>query len=419
MRILYCSQYFPPEIGAPAARAQEMVRHLSAAGHEVTVLTAFPNYPSGKIQEDYAGALLRRETLDGARVLRSFVWTGPRKSFVTRLGNYLSFALSSLLAGLMHCRGRFDVVVGSSPPLFVAAIAWLLARRLRARFVFDVRDVWPEAAVALGELSNSALRRASFALADGLYRRADRIICANPGNRELIAARLTPEAARRARVVSNGTNVELFRALAEEPRTTARRELGFEGDFVVVYAGLHGLMYDWDAVLDAAAALGDEPRIRMVLVGDGPLKAEIIECARSRRLANIRFDPPLPAPRAARLIAAADLGMLSMHDLDFFRHTVPVKLYDYMACGLPVVHSAGGFARQLTKRHRVGLCFDPGDGAGLAAAIRELWRRRAELPAIGARGRELVVRRFDRRQLARQFEAELQAAGGARDRGDR
>ena len=410
MRILYCTQYFPPEIGAPAERAREMVRHLAKEGHEVVVLTAFPNYPSGRLQKGYGLGLFQKEAYAGAVVLRSFVWTNPRKSFVGRVGNYLSFASSSLLSGFLGAGRGFDVVVGSSPPLFAAASARLLAIRHRAPFVFDVRDVWPEAAVALGQLGNPLFRRFGFALADRLYRAADCIICANPGNRDLIEKRLSAETNGRMAIVPNGTNVHIFKPLEPRERARVRAELGFEDRFVVLYAGLHGLMYDWDALLDAADSLRDDPSILFVLLGDGPMKAEIVENATRRGLINIRFKAPLPATRAARLMSAADVGMLSMRDLEFFRDTVPVKLYDYMAVGLPVVHSGGGFAKQITEEAGSGLCFSPGDGPALARAIRDLSKRTDERSAISARARELVTRRFDRSVLAKAFEKELLGA---------
>ncbi len=410
MRILYCTQYFPPEIGAPAARAYEMVRYLVTEGHEVVVLTAFPNYPSGRVHESYGRAIYRKEAIAGAVVLRSYVWTNPRKSFVGRVGNYISFASSSLLAGFLGAGRRFDVVVGSSPPLFAAASARLLALRYRVPFVFDVRDVWPDAAVALGELGNPILRRIGFALADRLYRAADRIICANPGNRRLIQKRLSSETKGRVAIVPNGTNVQVFKPLEPHERARVRAELGFEDRFVAVYAGLHGLMYDWDALLDAADSLRDDSSILFVLVGDGPMKTEIVRNATRRGLSNIRFKAPMPAERAARLMSAADVGILSMRDLDFFRDTVPVKLYDYMAVGLPVVHSGGGFAREITEEANTGICFSPGDGPALARAIRELAKRSGELYAIAVRSRELVTRRFDRSVLARAFEKELLSA---------
>ena len=443
MRILYVSQYYDPEVGAPAIRATLNARHLVAAGHRVVVLAGLPNYPKGEVAAAYRGVWMRREQDQGVEVVRCYLRASRRKRFVDRMSNYLSYAFSSCAIGATAVRGPFDVVVGSSPPLFAAAAGGLLARRFRAPFVFDVRDVWPQAAEALGELSSPLLSRGAHAVADHLYRQAARVICANPGNDAVVRARgaCPPE---RVRVVHNGTDAGVFAPLPAAERRAARRELGVDGDFVVLYAGLHGLMYDLPLLLDAAAALangrgggsggsdgsggdgsggdgsggrdgsgdggggGDDARqrkVRFLLVGDGPTKPALVAAARARGLHNVEFRDPVPADQVRSLMAAADLGVVSMRALDYFQTTVPVKLYDYLATGLPVAHSCGGAARELVGCDP--LRFEPGDLASLLAAINWARSRPEELAKATAAARGRVLRDLTRPALAARFEEEL------------
>lgn len=402
LRILYVTQYFPPEVGAAPIRADEMTRHLAEIGHEVVVLTGMPNYPSGRIDPAYRGRMLVRERRGEVDLLRCYLSTHRKRNFLTRLSNYASFTCSALFFGLSLLRGRFDVVLGTSPPPSVALVAWLLSVRFRARFVFDVRDVWPEAARAMGQINKGLMHCLLRRMVDHLYRRAALIVCANPGNDEMVARRLEANAAKIA-VVTNGSNTETFHPIARDQQQALRSEHGFGDRFVVAYAGLHGLMYNLQIILDAAAMLRGDDRFLFWFVGDGPRKPELVASAKAAELNNVCFLDPLPPEQLAHGLAVADVGVVSILDSEFFQATFPVKLYDYLACGIPVIHNCGGSARALIEAEQIGLWFPPGDAEALAGHLRWLAEHAEQGRRMGEKGRSLVLERFTRSAQAARY----------------
>lgn len=400
VRILYVGQYFPPEVGAPPIRAVETVAHLHREGHDVVVLTGFPNYPTGVIAPDYRGRWFVREVIDGIPTLRCYLTASPRKTLWNRLLNYVSYVVSSAVMGTFFLRGPFDVVIGTSPPLFVGISAWWLSVRHRARFVFDVRDVWPEAPETMGEIRNPIVLRTMRWIADFLYWRAALITCANPGNDRVIADRLGSAGAK-VTVVANGSNTQVFRPLTSDERCEVRSEVGVEAPFLAVYVGQHGLMYDLDVLVDVAAQFEGDTGIEFLFVGDGPTKPKLQRQA--SELSNIRFLPPHDAQDAARIVGAADVGLVSIRDVPFLRMVVPVKLYDYLACGIPVIHNCGGAAQQFVQESACGLDFPSRDVQALSDQIQRLRANPHERAAMGERGRRVIESRFSREAQGARF----------------
>ncbi len=285
MRILYLSQYFPPEVGATQTRAYEMARGLVARGHHVTMLTEVPNHPSGIIPPAYRGKLWERCPLDGIDVIRLGVITSPHKGFRERMLFYLSYMGMAIAAGLVvGLRRRYDVIYATSPPLFAGLAGAVLNVLLRTRFVFEVRDLWPESAVALGELSSPRAIRLAEGVERFCYRRARRIVVVTQG----IARRLTARGIRPGRValIPNGANVDEFHP-APEVAAALRRDLGLGDRFVAIYAGIHGVAQGMETLVEAARLLQDTPEIVLLFVGAGPRKAAVAERAAALGLANL------------------------------------------------------------------------------------------------------------------------------------
>ena len=253
MKILYISQYFPPEMGAPAARAAEMSRHWANAGHEVTVLTGFPNHPTGVVPKEYRKKfhrLVARAQVDEVNLIRTWLLPFPNRKAYERILNYASFAVSAALTGL--ALSRPDVVIATSPQLLVGLSGWWLAEWKRVPFVFEVRDLWPEslAAVGMGR-ADSWLYRMLGKTADFLYRRADRIVVVAPAFEEhLFKYWHVPR--DKIAVIENGADTQLFTPGTEPALQT---ELGVENKFVVSYIGTMGMAHGLETVLEAAAIL--------------------------------------------------------------------------------------------------------------------------------------------------------------------
>src|ERR1700685_2032099 len=256
MKISYISQYFPPEMGAPAARAAELSRHWASLGHEVTVLTGFPNHPTGIVPAEYHRQFRRlvgRERIDGVNVVRTWLLPFPNRKAYERMLNYSSFCISAASTGLFLSRP--DVVIATSPQLLVGLSGWWLARCNGVPFVFEVRDLWPESLAAVGVSShNSPLPRLLAKIAGFLYRRCDRLVVVTSAFKEyLVEHWRVPE--EKIFVVENGVETSLFSRLA--PNAALRRTLGTEGKFVVSYIGTMGNAHRLETLLEAATLLRD------------------------------------------------------------------------------------------------------------------------------------------------------------------
>jgi colanic acid biosynthesis glycosyl transferase WcaI len=401
MRILYLSQYFPPEVGATQIRAYEMARGLVRAGHHVTMIAEFPNHPSGVIPPAYKGKLYQRADLDGIEVLRVWVKASPVKTFRTRMAFYVSFMLNAALAGLFLARGRYDVVYASSPPLFVGATGLVLSFLRRAPLVFEVRDLWPESAVVLGELKNARAVRLATWLEETCYRRARRVTVTSQEILERLVQRGLPT--HKLALVRNGANVDLFRRDAEA-RQRVRADLGLQDRFVVLYAGLFGLAYELDLVLEVARDLEqDAPDIHLLLVGEGPTREQVQAYAATLGLGHVTFLPAQPRERVPDYFNAADVSLVPIKEPNIFG-MLPVKIYDSMACQVPIIVGATGEARHVVQESASGLAVDPGDGAQLRQAILSLRADPALRRRYGENGRQAVVARYSRQAQARQLE---------------
>lgn len=359
MRVLFLTQYFPPETGAAPARAFHLARALVRAEHEVRVVTGLPNHPSGEVAEDYRGAAGRREQMDGIEVERVWLWATPRKTALTRLANHLSFAGCALGPAL---RGpRPEVVVASTPPLFHGVSALLAARWHRAAFVDDCRDDWPHAAIALGEMREGLVARVLDAVAQSFQRRASRIFVVTPGMERQLASRGFD--AHRLVLLPNGADTDLFRPAAAAA-APAR-------EFTVVYAGTHGLVHGMDALLDAAAHLSGEA-VRIRFVGDGVARPALEQRAAERGLTHVTFEDSVSPEDLVGILQASDASLATTRASAFAGETVPVKLFDSLACGVPLVAAVRGDAAEVVQASGGGIVVDPEDGRAIADAIRRL-----------------------------------------------
>lgn len=414
MHILFVSQYFHPEVGATQTRIREFAKACRQHGHRVTVLTEFPNHPAGVISPEYRGRWIARDVVDDFDVLRVWVWTTPKKTVFTRIRFYGSFLIMATLAGL---RGTppVDLVFATSPPLSVGLIGWVIARLRGARFMLDIRDLWPAVVEALGAVRQPAAIRLMEVLERFLYRRADHITAVTRGFVAHIQAIVKhPE---RVTWLPNGAATHLFDPARRDE--TLRARLGVDG-CVVTFAGLHGLAQGLDTVLAAAERLRDEPMV-FLLIGDGPAKPALLASARARGLTNVRFLDTVPISDIAPYLVGSDVLLVPLRAGDVFQTFVPSKLYDALACARPVVLSVDGEARTILEESGGGVCCPPGDAERLADTLMALARMPETARAqMGERGRAFVLRHFAREtqaaalvRLASAVVAERDGATGA------
>lgn len=301
------TQYFPPETGAPQARLFELAVRLHERGHRITVLTAMPNYPTGRIFAGYRRGLRSRERRSGVEVIRTAIYPSISTRKLPRLLNYGSFAASSLLLGPWGL-GRQDLVLVESPPLFLVPTGIALARLTRARLIMNVSDIWPDILVRMGHATDGAQLRAMMWLERLGYRQADVVALTNPGAVAQIRARF-PDVA--TTVISNGVDTSFFRPDRRDP--ALRRELGAQdGDFLVGYCGLHGLAQGLEAIVDAAAVLRPDRQVKFVMVGEGPTKSALRARAARLGLPNLRFLDGRPKAEMPALLASCDASLVPL-----------------------------------------------------------------------------------------------------------
>ncbi len=399
MKILYVSQYFPPEMGAPAARVSELSRHWVRAGHEVTVLTGFPNHPDGVIRPEYRTRFRRmisREILEGIKVVRTWLLPFPNRKAYERMLNYSSFCLSAGIAGSFLARP--DVVIATSPQLLVGLSGWWIAKLKRVPLVLEVRDLWPESLAAVGVGgANSLLHRALGKIADFLYREATHIVVVTPAFREhLIKKWRVPE--DKISVVQNGVETGLF---SPGDSGRLRRSLDAEGKFVVSYIGTLGLAHGLETVIAAAENLqGTDPNVQFLLVGEGADRGRILALAESKMLRNLRFVPQQAREKVPAYISASDACLVLLKKSDVFETVIPTKMLEFMSCGRPVILGVNGLAREILEQCRGGLYVEPENPAALCEAIRELQQQDSLRNSMGRKGREYVVQNLSRERTA-------------------
>jgi glycosyltransferase involved in cell wall biosynthesis len=399
MRILYVSQYFPPEMGAPSARVHELSREWVRTGHDVTVLTAFPHHPTGIKRPEDRGVWERRERVDGIDVLRTYVYAAPNQGIARRMISYTSFMLSALALGQLRL-SRPDVVIATSPQLLCGVAGYGLARQLGAPFVFEVRDLWPESILAVEAMGENAVVRGLKSLARFLYTRCARIVTVGEGYRRSITE-LYGIGLDRMSVVPNGVDTSLF---VPGPRENEiRREHGWDDRFVLLYLGTHGMAHALDRVLEAARRLQDEPQYLFAFVGEGAEKDNLRRRAAEWGLRNVQFIDQQPKDRVPLYYAACDLGLVTLRDAPLFQEVLPSKIFEILGMERPILLSVGGEARRLVEASGGGEYVPPQDVEAMVAAIRRLSADRARLADMGRLGRVYVTERYDRRALAARY----------------
>ena len=416
MKILYVSQYFPPEMGAPAGRAAELSRLWVEDGHEVTVLTGFPNHPTGIVPPEYRGKfrrLVTRDTYHGVNLVRSWLLPCPNRKAYERILNYSSFCVSSAATGAFL--DKPDLVIATSPQLLVGLSGWWLARYNGVPFVFEVRDLWPEslAAVGMGE-RNSPLHRSLARIAGFLYRSCDRLVVVTPAFKEyLIRNWRVPE--EKIFVVENGVETSLFNRLT--PNAAIRRELGAEEKFVASYIGTMGNAHGLETLLAAAARLRESaPNVLFLLVGEGAEKARIISLARARGLTNVRFVDQQPREKIPAYICASDTCLVLLKKAALFKTVLPTKMLEFMSCARPVILGVDGHARKVMEQANAGIFIRPEDPVALADAVMRLAADPALRESLGRNGRQHVCHYFSRQDTAKLYLDVLQDLLGRAER---
>jgi glycosyltransferase involved in cell wall biosynthesis len=389
-------------MGAPAARVSELSRHWVSAGHDVSVLTGFPNHPDGVIRPEYRSRFRRlifRELLDGIKVVRTWLLPFPNRKSYERILNYCSFCVSAAIAGSFLRQP--DAVIATSPQLLVGLSGWWIAKVKKVPLILEIRDLWPESLAAVGVGNpNSLLHRTLGKIAGFLYRQADHVVVVTPAFRDyLIKNWRVP--GEKISIVQNGVETELFSPGDSGPLLPS---LNAEGRFVVSYIGTLGLAHGLQTVIAAAENLQNaEPNVLFLLVGEGADRERILELAKSKNLTNVRFVSQQPREKIPAYIAASDACLVLLKKSDVFKTVIPTKMLEFMSCGRPVILGVNGQAREILEQCRGGIYVEPENPVALCEAIRKLQQQESLRNSMGRNGREYIVQNLSRERTAADY----------------
>lgn len=388
MRIVVLCPHFAPDTAPTGTVMTRIVEELAVLGHEIHVVTSLPWYREHRIEEGWGGRAVRTDATDWGSVTRVHPFPGDDKAnLVRRAGGFVAF---SALAGFAALRAggwrrRVDIVLAMSPPLTLGPTGWLTGLVRRAPLVFNVQDVFPDAAVRTGAISNRWVIAAARRLERFSYRRARAVTVLSDDLAANVAAKIAPAHRDRVHVIPNFVDTTQIRPA--DRMTTYRAELGFGSEPVVLYAGNIGFSQSLDLVVEAARRC---PDVGFLVNGDGAARNAVVRSAEG--VANLRFAPYRPADRLGEVLATGDVHVVPLR-AGLGDVSVPSKTYSSLAAARPVVAAIdeGTEIPRLLRRAGAGISVPPDDVEAFVAAIRSLVDDPERCDELGRRGREWVV----------------------------
>ena len=400
MKILYLHQYFSTRAGTAPTRSYEFARHLVSLGHQVTVVTGLSERTR---IGDWAGASrrpIKRGLIEGIDVVVVGVRYSNEMGYLRRMVSFTMFMLLATWAGLRV--GKLDLVFATSTPLTIGIPGYVISRLRRVSFVFEVRDLWPAAPIAVGALRNRILIGLAKWLERFLYESASRVIVLSPDARDILIRQGVAE--EKLRLIPNCADLDLFKPDIE---SSFRGENDLKDRFVCLYTGAMGMANGLDIIMRTAHLLRENGEVIFVLVGEGREKARLIAMKDRLQLENVLFPEPNPRSEIPGIVSAADLCLLVFKPLKIFETTSPNKLFDYLAAGKPVLTNLGGWIKELLDGSGAGVSVRPDDALEMAAQISWLKDNGDVLRQMGINARDLAIKEFDRSRLASEFEEAL------------
>ncbi len=379
MRILIITENYPPETNAPAARISERNRFWLAQGHQVTVITQAPNFPTGKVFEGYENRWYHVEDMNGVRVVRVKTYVAPNEGFARRILDFVSFMHNAFWAALFEPRP--DVVVGCSPQFFAAVAGWAIAAVRRRPFVMEVADLWPASIRAVGAMKQSRMLDLLEKVELFLYRRSAAVVALAPSFKRDLIARGIDES--KVHVVINGVDQELY--VPREKDVGLLDEWKLRGKFVIGYLGTHGMAHALHNVIDAANLLRARDDVRFLMVGTGAMRAQIEADAARRGLSNVVFVPRQPKERMPAFWSLCDMALIHLKNDQVFAGVIPSKIFEAMAMRLPLLFvGPRGDGSEIIEKERAGVVVGAEDPPAFAAAVIALADDRQRVGALAA-----------------------------------
>lgn len=399
MKILLYTQYFSPETNAPANRWDYFTNYLKEKGHEITVLTSYPNHPLRKIFPGYKNRWRTIEDKNGIKIIRCWTYISPSTKFLPRLFNYLSFSLSSYINSLGL--KKFDLIIASLPPLFVGFIGYKIAKRLKIPLVLDLRDLWPEAAEETGYLKKNFVYYYTFKKAQSLYQKSTVILVNSPA---ILEELICSYAINRNKIsyIPNGADLEFFKN--DYDTTILDEKYNLKDKFVVLYTGLLGYAQAPEVMVKTAALLKDNSKIVFVIVGSGPKEVELKNLVKELNLGNVILTGQRPREEMPLFVSRADVCLATYKNSSAFTKNIPSKIFDYLANGKPIIINLEGEASKIIKNAQAGLVALPEDPQSLKEEILKMYNNEVLRKKTGEAGLIYARQYYDKKVISRNLE---------------
>ncbi|THB71512.1 MAG: glycosyltransferase WbuB [Gammaproteobacteria bacterium] len=403
MHILFLSHYFPPEVNAPATRTYEHCRHWVESGHKVTVVTCVPNHPQGKIYPGFKNRLFQKDIVDGIEVIRLWTYITANEGFFKRTLNYVLYMFAVILA--LPFLPKAKIVVSTSPQFFCGLAGFFYSFFKRARWVLEIRDLWPESIIAVGAINNKAIIKSLEWIESFAYRRCHKIVCVTDAFKKFICGKgITPE---KVEVIKNGVDLQLFSEFTGENELAEEHQLS--NKFVASYVGTHGMAHHLETVLQAAELLHYRDDIVFLLVGDGAERNRLLAMKDEMKLENVLMLGQMPKSRMPEIWDLSDASLVLLKKSDLFKTVIPSKIFESMAMRKPIILGVEGEVKDIIDDAGCGICIEPENAEQLAKALKQLADDSALHTQKGDRGKVFVEQNFDRKVLAQRYAEILNA----------
>lgn len=398
MKIVVICHYFPPEIGAPSARIYEMARQWVELGNEVHVVTCFPNHPTGIIPDKYRGMKYKLENMDGIHVHRNYVYATPNKGFIKKTLGHISFMFSSVLFSMKKIN-KPDVIITSSPTFFSIFSGYWYSLRKKADFILEIRDLWPAAMIELGVMKEGFITRILEKMELFFYRKSKKLIMVTQSFKDNVVSRGIN--GDKVHVITNGVNQELF--YPKEKNQELIYKYNLQDKFVISYVGAHGISQNLSTLLEVAKKLRALKNIEFVFVGEGAEKDKLKQIVKDEELSNVQFIDAQPKELIPEFYNSSDLCLIPLKNIELFKTFIPSKMFEIMACGVPIVASLEGEAAQILENSKAAEVVKPDNSDEIAAAIEELINDKEKYNRMKANGPKFVEKNYSRNKLAEKY----------------
>lgn len=393
MRILFLTDNYPPEVNAPASRTFDHVTEWHRCGHEITVITCAPNFPSGHVYSGYKNKLYHKEDIDGIKVVRVWSYIAENKGFFKRTLDYISFSITSFLAGLFQ---KTDIIIATSPQFFTALSGRTLSFFKRKPWIMEVRDLWPESIKAVNALKDSFFIKYFEWEEKRCYKSARQIVVVTDSFKTALIDKGVN--ANKISVVKNGVNRELFKPIPKDMELISRLKLN--GKKIIGYIGTHGMAHKLDFVLKCAKHMEGKNNYHFLLIGAGAEKRGLLSLKESLNLENVTMLDPVPKIEVNKYISILDAALINLKKSPLFRTVIPSKIFENAGMHIPILMGVEGEAQAIVEQYGAGLCFEPENEEDFEEKLtrllddKELYKRCQE-------GCEALAQAFDRKNLAR------------------